>query len=247
MAVQPPNNGDYISALLEQSGFSLSTLELAPTASLVLDLSEGKEAIIKGFHHKIRQCLRQSEKSGIRVTQGTYEDLDIFYNLHLCTARRHKFTPYKREYFNLLWQNLAPSGWIKMFIAWNSEPLSAMLVIPFGDTVIAKMCGWDGKQYNSRPNEAMHWEAITWGIDHGYRYFDFEGIDPSLARHMLSGEKLSTSQFGFKVGFGGKPVVYPPAYDLLPNQLFNWFYRRVPPVMYGDSVVSQTLEQFRKR
>lgn len=247
MAIQPPNNGEYISDFLEQSNFSRSTLELAPTASLVLDLEPGREAIIKELHHKTRQYLRQSERIGMKVTEGSYEDLDIFYDLHLCTARRQKFTPYKRDYFNLLWRNLAPSGWIKLFIAWNSEPLSAMLVIPFGDTVLCKLCGWNGTLSNTRPNEAMHWEAISWAIDHGFRYFDFEGIDPSLARYMLSGGKLSTSQHVFKIGFGGKPVLYPPAYDLLPNQLFNWFYRRIPPVMYGDSVVSQALEQFRKR
>ena len=64
---------------------------------------------------------------------------------------------------------------------------------------------------------------------------------------MLKGEKLSKTQTGFKNGFGGYPVLFPSAYDFLPNPIINWVYRQIPPVVYGDSILSRTLERFRKR
>ena len=146
MAVQPPTYGGNLPTLLQQNMFLESTLELAPTASLVLDLQQGKEAITSQLHHKTRQYIRQSERMGTKIVEGSYADLDTFYELHLSTSQRHKFTPYKREYFNLLWENLAPSGWIKLFIALQeNEPLSALLIIPFGDTILSKLSGWNGK------------------------------------------------------------------------------------------------------
>lgn len=247
LAIQPPNSGDYICKILKRNNFQLSTLELTPTASLVLDLHQGEDLIFQNLHKKTRQHIRQSERAGTIVKEGTFADLDVFYELHLSTSQRHRFTPYKREYFNILWENLAPFGWIKLLIAWNEKPLSALIFIPFGNTIITKLSGWTGKDPELYPNEAMHWAAIKWGIDHGYKYFDFEGIDPGTARLLIDGGKLDKSQNGFKSGFGGEPVLYPPAYDNVPNKFFNWFYRRVPPVMYGDSLMSKTLERIRKR
>lgn len=248
MAIQPPNNGEYISKLLEQNKFCQSTLELAPRASLILDLKQGQESIFSNFHHKTRQHIRLGERSGTVVTEGSYSDLDTFYSLHLSTAQRHKFTPYKREYFNLLWKNLAPSGWITLLIArHNNEPLSALIIVPFGKTIVCKLSGWSGKNTDLRPNEAMHWAAIKWGIEHGYDLFDFEGINIEHCSLLLKGEKPALSQDGFKYGFGGKPILYPPAFDYVPNDFVNLVYRRIPPVMYGDSLVSRSLERFRKR
>lgn len=248
MAVQPPKYGGNLTMLLKQNKFLESTLELAPTASLVLDLQQGKDSITSQLHHKTRQYIRQSERMGTKIVEGSFADLDTFYTLHLSTAQRHKFTPYKREYFNLLWENLAPSGWIKLFIALqNDEPLSALIIIPFGDTILSKLSGWNGKDSDFRPNEAVHWAAINWGIDHGFKFFDFEGINREHAQIMLNGGKLSKTQTGFKNGFGGSPVLFPSAYDFLPNPIINWVYRQIPPVVYGDSIVSKTLERFRKR
>ena len=43
----------------------------------------------------------------------------------------------------------------------GDEPVSAMLAIPFGDTVVYKRGAWTGEHGALRPNEALHWAAIT--------------------------------------------------------------------------------------
>jgi lipid II:glycine glycyltransferase (peptidoglycan interpeptide bridge formation enzyme) len=248
IAIQPPNNGMYVAEQLKLLNFCQSTLELAPTASLVMDLKPGLDIIMKQMSKKTRQHIHSSERSGIVVSEGTQSDLDIFYNCYLVTARRQGFTPYKREYIELLWQNFAPMGWISLMIArYQSKVISTQLLIPFGDTVISKLMGWTGEHDNMRPNEALYYGCIRWAVEHGYRYFDFEGINPHRAREVLSGQTPALSEDTFKYGFGGQVVLYPPAYDFLPNKVYNFAYRLKPPEMEGNSLMSKVVEFVRKR
>ncbi len=53
----------------------------------------------------------------------------------------------------------------------------------------------------------MHWHAIKWAKDQGFRYYDFEGINPEAAKLTLEGkplpDALRNSIHRFKIGFGG--------------------------------------------
>jgi lipid II:glycine glycyltransferase (peptidoglycan interpeptide bridge formation enzyme) len=205
------------------------------------------DAIMKHMDKKVRQHIHRSVRSGIIVTEGEQSDLDIFYRCYLKTAQRHGFSPYKRDYFDLLWETFSRHGWISLLIArYQDEPVSAQLLIPFGDMVVAKMMGWTGEYRNFRPNEALYYASIQWSIEHGYSYFDFEGINPHKAREILNGLTPDMLDDTFKIGFGGKVTLYPPAYDLLPNKIYNFVYRLKPPEIDGDSFLSRFVEFVRK-
>ena len=252
MAIQPPNNGEYLGEHLESLNFRSGNLELAPTASLRIDLGEGPETIMARMKRETRHHIRQSERAGIVVREGDQSDLDIFYHLYLTTAKRQGFTPYKRKYFDMFWQTFAPLGWIVLLIACHEyEAVSAQLLIPFGDTVVAKMVGWSGGHSKRRPNDALYWASIQWAIQHGYTYFDFEGVDPLGAREIINGRKLSEvpglSQDIKKYGYGGKVVLYPPVYDYLPNKMYDWVYRRIAHKIGSNSLTYRFVEHLRKR
>ncbi len=252
IAIQPPCNGEYLTCVLESLGFAASNLELAPTASLVIDLGQGLESIEKGIKRRKRHHIRRSEREGIVVREGSLSDLEAFYPLYLATAQRQGFTPYTRKYFDALWQAFAPRGWITLLVAcYRNEAISAQLLVPFGDTVIAKMAGWSGGCSKLRPNDALYWASIQWGVNNGYRHFDFEGVDPRGARLRLAGEHLSEnprwSQDIIKYDYGGKVVLYPPVYDYLPNRIFNWIYRRMSGMIDGNSLPYRLVERLRKR
>ena len=248
IAIQPHNNDITLSKRLDSNRFCQSSLELAPTASLVVDLKPGLEVIMKGMKKKVRQHIRHSESAGIVVSEGNQADLDIFYRLYLETAQRQRFTPFKREYFELLWQTFSPHGWINLLIAWyQKEAVSAQLLIPFGNTVITKMIGWSGQYHNFRPNEAIYWASIRWAFEHGYHYVDFEGVNPHKARELLGGRSPDMGEDTFKYGFGGQVVLFAPAYDYIPNRVINWVYRIIPPEMEGNSLPARFVEYIRKR
>ena len=230
LAIQPPKNGAYLAQVLESHGFRVNPLELGSTASLVLELEQGPGPIKEQLTKETRRNIGRSERAGIIVQEGSSADLDSFYALYHASARRQGFLPYRRDYFEALWEAFAPRGWVTLMLArFEAEIVSAQLLIPFGNLVMAKMVGWAGMHAKRYPNEALLWSSILWAVSHGYRYFDFEGLNLQVARSRVSGSgALPTGPDAFKYGFGGQVEFYPPTYVYLPNKVFAWCYHRIP-------------------
>ncbi len=252
LAIQPPNNGQAVVSLLHSRGFRPSSLELAPTATILLDLAPDLDDILARMKRQTRQNIRRSEKQGIVVHEGTERDLGTFYDLYVATSRRQGFPVYPEQYYAWMWQVLKPHGYIKLLLAkYEAQVVSALLLVPFGDTVIAKILGWSGLHADRRPNEALFWASIQWAKSHGYRCFDFEGIDPTGARAILRSESLpgswQHSPDFFKHGFGGQVVLYPEAYDRVSSPVLGWVYRKASPRIGGQSLSSRLMDRLRKR
>jgi vancomycin resistance protein VanK len=186
------------------------------------------------------------------VREGNAADLDVFYRLHIVTAHRQRFTPYPLKYFRKLWDVFEPHHHIGLFLAeHHGVPISALLIIPFGNTVIAKILGWSGEYSQLKPNDAVFWHAIRWSKLHGFQYFDFEGVELQAAKAILAGgslpESLQHSPDFLKMGFGGRVVLYPLAYDTVHNRVFRWIYKKASPKVGGRSAPSQLMDRLRKR
>lgn len=251
LAIQPPNNGTAMISLLSECGFQPSSLELAPVASFVIDLAPNENQLLNQMKRQTRQNIHRSEREGITVREGNASDLNTFYRLHIATSQRQKFAPYPLKYFQQLWDVFEPHSHISLFIAeYNHVPISALLTIPFGNTVIAKILGWSGEFSQLKPNDAIFWHAIKWSKLHGYRHFDFEGIDVDGAKAILAGNSLPESLLHspdfLKLGFGGQVVLYPPAYDMVYNPVFQWIYKKTSPKVGGRSIPSQVMDRLRK-
>ena len=230
LAIQPPNNGGYLTSCLESHGFRANPLELGSTASLVIELEQGLQQVKERLARETRRNIGRSERSGIVVKEGSSDDLDSFYALYRASARRQAFLPYQRDFFDALWQALAPRGWVALMLAtYEDEIVAAQLLIPFGDLVMAKMVGWAGGHAKRYPNYALLWASVIWASSHGYKYFDFEGLNLRDAQCRLSGVAATVSgPDKFKYGFGGKVEFYPSAYVSLPNRVLDWFYHGIP-------------------
>lgn len=252
LAIQPPNNGGWVCRTIDHFGFCKSSLEISPTASLLIDLAPGADKIMGKMKRETRRNIRRSERAGVTVYEGDHSDLDLFYPLYLATARRQGFLPYERKYFDIMWQAFAPLGGIALLIAsYKDEAIAAQLLIPFGDTVIAKMCGWSGSNSKAYPNNALFWAAILWAVEHGYKYFDFEGLNREGAKIVLDGKKLPHEarfeQDAIKFGYGGQVVSYPAVYTFIPNRLFKFAFKCLQPAIERDILPTRFFEILRKR
>ena len=232
LAVQPAHENTELTKLYLSRGFRPSWLELAPTATILLDLTPYTGQILGQMKRQTRQNIHRSEREGITVREGKQADLPTFYRLHITTSQRQKFKPYSEEYFTKMWGIFSPHGYIRMILAeYAGETVSALLLVPFGDTVIAKTLGWSGQYGERRPNDAVFWASIQWAKTHGYRYFDFEGIDRRGAEIMVSRqplpEELQHSPDFMKLGFGGQVVLLPTSIEFITNPLFRWLSRKV--------------------
>lgn len=240
LAVQPARGGQPIALQLRGQGFQPQPKLGTCAATLLVDLTPEPEAILARMKKRTRLNIRRSERLGVVVREGGAPELDSFYRLLVVASRRKGFPVYSRAYYQALWQTLAPQGRIRLFLAERAgEALSAQLAIPFGDTLYSHISAWSGEQGDAKPNEALEWGAMLWAKEHGYRYYDFEGLDPPAAQALVRGEQLpdeldegaDAMVTRYKLGFGGQVTLLPETYDHVYNPLLRWGYTAVLPAL----------------
>jgi lipid II:glycine glycyltransferase (peptidoglycan interpeptide bridge formation enzyme) len=250
LVAQPPGGNEAVAGALRESGFLPGRLEVAPTATLLLDLAADLEDILARMKPDTRRVLRRFSEGRVQVRDGTEGELDTLHRFLEGSSRRQRFTPAPREYLRHMWRTLEPHGQVKLFVVHcEGEDVSAMLVIAFGDTVTLKRGGWSGRHGHCRPNEAMIWAVITWAKAQGYRYLDFDGIEVEAAGALLEGEALPESlkqtPTSFKLGFGGRPALFPRPHVFVYNPVLRWGYRTVVPGIENWSGLTKVVDAVR--
>ena len=229
LAVQPPDNGHAFESVLTSFGFRLSSIELAPTASVLIDLTQPIDEIQANFQRVLRYNIRYGQRKGIKTREGTDRDLPTFYKLLCKTAIRQNFKPESKEYYRNLWEIFGSKGLCKLFFAeYEGEVISGILLLNFSETVFYKRGCWSGRYPNLKPNDYLQWTAIQWAKNNGYKYYDFEGIEREIAAAVLRGDSLSAEKratvSGFKMKFGGRPTLLPRAYWYINNPMLSALY-----------------------
>lgn len=251
LAVQPHSRGHALARQLPGWGFwPQATVAAQPTATILLDLADDLDTILAGMHASTRYNIRLGLRRGIAVRHGTERDLPTFCRLLEATGQRQGFAPEPEAYIRELYRLLAPRGWLELLVAeYQGEPVSAALLIAFGDTVFYKRGAWSGRCGKHRPNEVMQWEAIRWAKAQGYRYYDFEGIDPAAAQALLRGEApdlAAQTVTSFKLGFGGRVALFPEVYAYVYNPILRWACRAALPTVSQLPLLRQALNGFHR-
>ena len=249
LILQPPEFNAVTSRLTEQ-GFASCPVETAPSATLLVDLSVDSDAILRRMPKGMRNQVRRGQNRGIECREGGKADLPVFHRLLTTTSQRRGFSTFELEYFQGMWDILARHDGIKLFLSeLGSEPVSAQLCIPFGDTIVAKQIGWSGEHRRLHPNEALDWFTIQWAKDNGYRYYDLEGIERPAAAALVAGKPLPAEYAGtptaYKLRLGGDVHLYPGAFCHFANPLLRSLYNRVGYQVAGCSIFQKAIGRFR--
>jgi lipid II:glycine glycyltransferase (peptidoglycan interpeptide bridge formation enzyme) len=252
LVMQPPDNGQELEEKLADWGFLLSPDKLGLSATVVLDLDQDLDNVLAQMKSKTRYNIRLGRRKGISVREGTEQDMSAFYQMLSATGQRQGFVSNSENYYLDLWRILEPHGYCKLFLAeYQGEPVSGLLAITFGDTVLYKRGAWNGSHGNLRPNEVMHWSAIEWAKSQGYRFYDFEGIEPYVAKKMVQGEPIPSSATQsvtrFKIGFGGEIRILPETYSYIGSRLLKWSYRKGYPKIASWQVTKKAVTWVRSR
>ncbi len=248
--VQPPDEQTQVSLNLRSLGFRPSPIETAPTATVLINLTSDLDTILARMKKGMRNSVRQGERRGIVVREGTEDDIPTFHRLLTNTAQRRGFSPFAEEYFTQMWRVLNPHGYIKLFLAeFEGTAVSAQIGIAFGTTFVAKQIGWSGEFRQRRPNEAMDWATIQWAKSHGYTHYDLEGIDLeaaiALRREEPLPESLANSPTAYKVRFGGQVKIMPEAYCYISNKALRAAYNRGGFWLAKQPFVQNAVSRFR--
>jgi lipid II:glycine glycyltransferase (peptidoglycan interpeptide bridge formation enzyme) len=250
LAVNLPYPGHFMASDLEATGFSVRHERLPPTtpmdATMILDLTQELEAIQMRMRSTTRKHLRQGQRRGATVREGGAADVDTFGRLlaNLCQRRGVRPNVPQGDFLHELWQAFIPGGHVKLFVAErNHEVLTSLMVFGMGQWARSWRVGTSGTDTDARPNELAYWEAIKWAKANGFRFFDFAGFDTANARAIIEGRTIPESErcgmSDFKLGFGGRVMLFPPAYCYFGNPVIRWLYGTVGGPLL-DSKFSKT-------
>lgn len=232
--LQPPPDNEDITHALQTRGFVQSSLEAAPTATIRIDLRPAPQSLHGAMHRNAQRNLRKARQAGVVIREGTETDLPTLSALLEATGRRQGFSPYPVGYYEEMWRAFALDERAALFVAEHEGSVLAFtLVIGFADTATYKMGAWSGTKRDVPPNELLHWTGMQWGKERGYRYYDFDDIDVSVARAMAAGDplpaKASEGLTRFKLGFGGEASVLPGAHDYVSRPVLSYALRQLAP------------------
>lgn len=195
------------------------TLDVQPRKTLVLDLSQSEEDILKQMHQKTRYNIKLAEKKGVKVIEADKSKFEEFWSLLDQTSDRDKFRPHGRSYYQEM-LNL-DSSFIKLFFAeFEGKLLATAIISLFGDSVTYLHGGSSTENREIMAPYALQWQAIKIAKKSGYKFYDFHGIDeekwPGVTR--------------FKKGFGGEEINYPGTFDLIFDHGWYSVYQMVRKV-----------------
>ena len=224
LKVQPPPDGADMTGALRARRFVPGGLEPAPRMTVRVDLRRSPDAILGAMRARSRTYIRQAQRRGMVVREGTEKELPIFAELVDATCRRKGLRPYPLGYYEKIWHSFPDRAQL-MLAEYKGEILSGILLLAYGDTVSYKMGGWSGERRDVRPNELLHWTGMQWGRDRGYRYYDLEGLNPALGEAILSGRDPADLDIPgiahFKLGLGGEVTRFPGCYDYTSQPLLR--------------------------
>jgi glycosyltransferase involved in cell wall biosynthesis/lipid II:glycine glycyltransferase (peptidoglycan interpeptide bridge formation enzyme) len=250
LTVQPHGVGAAPPPHLTGRGYLATATDVAPRATVIVDVTPEPEQILAAMTPKTRYNVRLSGRRSVVVREGGPDDLDTYYRLLEATAQRQGFTPHPKAYFETMLRVLVPHGHLRLaFAEVDGEAFSGQIAIAFGDTVVNKLSVWSGRDGSRHPNEALHWSTIQWAHARGYRHYDLEGLKLEAAQAIARGEPLPPSAgqsvTSFKLGFGGAATVMPGPHVYVPNAVLRWGFAEFYPRVTGLRVVKRAIKRMR--
>ena len=186
------------------------------------------DALLAGMNQLWRRNIKKAAKAGVVVTRGTPDDLPVFHELYVHTARRDHFTPRPLTYFTTMFRALGAEGAdrIQLYLAHHEGDLVAATVgVRVGTHAWYSFGASSTEKRDVRGSNAVQWQMMRDAVAAGARVYDLRGITDTLDE--------DDPHFGllqFKLGTGGEAVEYVGEWDLPISRIlytaFDLYMRR---------------------
>ncbi|REK84654.1 peptidoglycan bridge formation glycyltransferase FemA/FemB family protein [Streptomyces inhibens] len=177
------------------------------------------EDVQRDFNQQWRRNIKKAEKAGVKVDQGSYEDLPVFYDIYVETAERDRFIPRPLAYFQRMWTVLRAEdeNRMRLYLAHHEgEVLAAATMLTVGRHVWYSYGASTSRKREVQPNNAIQWRMMSDAYELGAGVYDFRGITDTLdeGNHLLG-------LLRFKAGTGGEAIEYLGEWDYPLNKVLH--------------------------
>ena len=249
LAIQPMLDSSATERFFARHEFFGSPVALGPEATVALDLTKSEDDLLAAMSASRRRNIRKSQQQNVEIIAS--DDVALFHRLHAASAERQGFRPLSLEYLQQQWDALAPHEAVTILVAKISRrPVAAIWLSEFGDSTVYRLPGWDASAAKSaRVNEALHWHAVKRTQARGAKFYDFGGLDPSIAKLVLAGRSLPAgfekTPGHFKLCFNRMPTLLPSTRMGLRNGLLNRLARTLAPSLREKSMIATIARKLR--
>ena len=183
--------------------FRTSRRHVHPEASLLIDLTQSEEDILRQMHQKGRYNINLARKHGVEIVQGTVNDIDDFYRLLTSTGSRDNFIILQKSQYKRFLESL--DGSQLLLAKHEGKVISGVLNAVWNGTMFYY---YGASSYGDRHLMApylLQWEAMRRAKAEGCHTYDLLGIMPVDAPENDPWKGITD----FKRKFGGTLVTYP--------------------------------------
>ena len=174
--------------------------EIQPRYVFRLNIKDKTEdEIFAGFHQKTRYNIRLAIKKGVTIKEGTREDLKIFHKIMIETGARDGFIIRSLEYFEKMYDNLAPEHMKLLMAYYDGKPISGVIPIMYGNKTWYLYGASSNENRNLMPNYLLQWEMIKMAIARKSDIYDLRGVSG-----VVDENHPQYGLYRFKKGFGAE-------------------------------------------
>ncbi len=174
--------------------------EIQPRYVFRLDIKgKTEDEIFKNFHSKTRYNIRLATKKGVTVKEGNKEDLKDFHRIMVETGARDGFIIRPLEYFEKMYDELAPEHMKVLMAYYEGKPISGVIPIIYGNKTWYLYGASSNEYRNVMPNYLLQWEMIKMAIARKQDMFDLRGVSG-----VVDENHPQYGLYRFKKGFGAE-------------------------------------------
>lgn len=146
---------------------------------LLIDMSKGKEILWEEIHKNRKKEIKNGLKKGLAVNLIVIQKSTVLPELYQMLKALYKKIglPFPSLiFFQESINVLEPKGLLKTFIASiDNRIVGFRMVLTFNNLIYDWYAASDPEYLIYRPNDVLPWKVITWGLQNGYKTFDFGG------------------------------------------------------------------------
>ncbi len=217
--------GKTVIEQLQSVGWLYSEEQVQFKNTVVLDITESEETLLKNMKQKARYNLRLASRKGVTVRQGDERDFELLYQMYAETASRDGFIIREKRYYLTIWELFQKAELGKPILAeFEGEVIAGMILFHLaGKSWFLYGMSRDTHR-DKMPNYLLQWEAICASKNLGCDEYDLWGAPDDNSE-----DDPLVNVYRFKQGLGGKVVRHIGAWDLPIKPKAYYLYTQLLP------------------
>lgn len=160
-------------------------------ATFIKELPQNKQDCLENLPRKCRAACRKGLSFGLEAKMGI-DRLKEFYDIYAVSVRNLGSPIFPFTFLENLARQFKENVTV-LSVTYRNKPIASVLAFLYKNTIMPYYAGSLPKYFKYSPNNVMYLKLMEFGVENGYRYFDF------------GRSKKGTGSYDFKTFFGFEP------------------------------------------